>query len=143
MSASVTTRRPERCREGEAIPSRCQPITETGRTLEREYDFDVFSLIREGLADLPDHEIFELAHRTHRIVITRDRDFAQYFYRTRRYPPGVIYLDLPNHLRTVTHITAILRRFFDNDVAQVQFDDVLVVITETGARIDQGPRRIK
>jgi predicted nuclease of predicted toxin-antitoxin system len=114
-----------------------------GRTLEREYGLDVFSLIREGLAGLPDHEIFELAHRTHRIVITQDRDFAQYFYRTRRHPLGVIYLDLPNHLRTVPHITVILRRFFDNDADQVQFDDVLVVITESGARIDQGSRRIK
>ncbi len=113
-----------------------------GRSLERQFGFDVFSLIREDLGDQPDHEIVHLAHRSQRVVITQDRDFAEYFFRTRRQPIGIIYLNLPNHLRTVPTITDVLSRFFDAHAAQVVFADVLVVLSESEVRIVQGPRRI-
>jgi len=113
-----------------------------GRALEREYGYDVLSLVHQHLIGLPDHEVFRLAHQSRRIVITQDRDFAEYFFRVRRQPISVIYLDLPNQMRTVPMVLSVLRRFFDTHAAEIDFEDVLVVLSESAVRIVQGPRRL-
>jgi len=71
-----------------------------GRFLTQQLQLDVLSLHGQRLRQLPDHEVIRLARSMERVIVTMDRDFAEYFHRTQRPIIGIIYLDLPNPTAT-------------------------------------------
>jgi predicted nuclease of predicted toxin-antitoxin system len=106
-----------------------------GRFLARQLRLDVVSLQGRGLGQLPDHEVLQMARSTGRVIITLDRDFAEHFHRTQRPDIGIVYLDLPNPLRTIPHINRLLEAFFRQHAASVDLEHALVTITEHEVRI--------
>jgi predicted nuclease of predicted toxin-antitoxin system len=106
-----------------------------GRFLTRQLQLDVVSLQGKRLGQLPDHEVVRMARSTGRVIITLDGDFAEFFYRTSRPDIGIIYLDLPNPLRTNPEINRLLAAFFRQHAEGVDLDHSLVVITEHEVRI--------
>lgn len=109
-----------------------------GRFLTQQLGLDVRSLQGQRLGQLPDHEVVRMARSTGRAIITLDRDFAAYFHRTQRPDIGVIYLDLPNPLRTLPHITRLRAAFLRQPAEDLDLERALVVITEHEARILRG-----
>lgn len=82
------------------------------RFLTRQLSLDVVSLQGQGLGQLPDQEVIRMARSLGRVIVTLDRDFAEYFHRTQRLDIGIIYLDLPNPLSTIPQINRLLAAFF-------------------------------
>jgi predicted nuclease of predicted toxin-antitoxin system len=109
-----------------------------GRFLARELQLDVISLQGKRLGQLPDHEVVLMARSQRRVIITLDRDFAEFFHHTARHDIGIIYLDLPNSLRTIPHINQILVAFFRQAAHGVDLERSLVTITEHEVRIVRG-----
>jgi predicted nuclease of predicted toxin-antitoxin system len=105
-----------------------------GRFLTEQFQLDVVSLQGQRLGQLPDHEVIRMAHSEKRVVITLDRDFASRFERAERPHIGVIYLDLPNALRTIPEINRILAQLFNDHGERIAFDSCLVVVTEHEVR---------
>lgn len=70
-----------------------------------------------------------------RVIITLDRDFAEYFHRSQRPAIGIIYLDLANSLRTIPGINGLLGAFFRDLAEGADFEHVLVIITERVVRM--------
>ena len=61
-----------------------------GKYLANELNLDIVTLHGLGLGNLPDHEIIWMARQQQRVIITLDRDFAEYFYRTQRPSIGFV-----------------------------------------------------
>lgn len=101
-----------------------------GRFLAERFGVDVISLQGQRLGELPDREVIRMAQATGRVLITLDRDFAEYFYRTSEPQIGVIYLNLPNTHRTIPAINTVLERFFIAQVQSIDLDHSLVTITD-------------
>lgn len=76
-----------------------------------------------------------MARSARRIVITLDRDFAEYFHRASQPDIGIIYLDLPNTLRTIPEINRVLEAFFRQSANDIDMEHALVIITEHEVRI--------
>lgn len=108
------------------------------RFLTREFNLDVLSLQGQRLGQLPDHEVIRMARSLGRVIITLDGDFAEYFHRAHRPDIGIIYLDLPNPLRTIPEISRLLAAFFLHHAAGVDLEHSLVIITEHEVRIVRG-----
>ena len=109
-----------------------------GRFLARELQLDVISLQGKRLGQLSDHEVVKMARSEERVIITLDRDFAEYFHRATRPDIGIIYLDLPNSLRTNPNINRILETFFRNSAHGIDLEHSLVTITGDEVRIVHG-----
>jgi len=109
--------------------------SKVGRFLARELQFDVVSLQGQRLGQLTDHEVIRMARSQERVIITLDRDFAEYFHRTQRPAIGIIYLDLPNSLQTIPGINGLLAAFFRDHAEGADIEHVLVIITEREVRI--------
>ncbi len=109
-----------------------------GRFLTQQLNLDVVSLQGQRLGQLPDQEVIRMARSMGRVIVTLDRDFAEYFHRTQRPDIGIIYLDLPNPLRTIPQINRLLAAFFQQSAHGVDLEHALVVITEHEARIVRG-----
>lgn len=109
-----------------------------GRFLTTQLHLDVFSLQGQRLGQLPDHEIIRMARASGRVIITLDRDFAEYYARTERPNIGIIYLDLPNSLRTIPDINRLLAEFFRQVAVSVDLEHALVTLTEHEVQIRRG-----
>jgi predicted nuclease of predicted toxin-antitoxin system len=70
----------------------------------------------------------------HRVVITLDRDFAEYFVRSHRPQIGIVFLDLPNTHRTTPAINEVLARFFEQEAQRFDLRNGLTIVTEVGSR---------
>ena len=108
------------------------------RFLARQFQLDVISLQGKRLGQLPDHEFVRMARSEGRVIITLDRDFAEYFHRTSRPDIGIVYLDLPNSLRNVPEINRVLEAFFKQSPHDIDLEHSLVTITEHEVRIVHG-----
>jgi predicted nuclease of predicted toxin-antitoxin system len=108
------------------------------RFLARQFQLDVISLQGKRLGQLPDHEFVRMARSEGRVIITLDRDFAEYFHRTSRPDSGIVYLDLPNSLRNIPEINRVLEAFFKQSPHDIDLEHSLVTITEHEVRIVRG-----
>lgn len=79
-----------------------------------------------------------MARSMGRVIITLDKDFADYFYRIERPNIGIIYLDVPNTLRTNPEIIRLLSQFFHHHAEDIDLGRALVVITQDEVRIVAG-----
>jgi predicted nuclease of predicted toxin-antitoxin system len=107
-----------------------------GRFLVTRLDLDVLSLQGQRLGQLPDREVIQMARSAGRVIITLDRDFADYFAHTERPDIGIIYLDLPNSLRTIPDINRLLAELFRRHASSIDLEHSLETIT-----LDQVPIR--
>ena len=97
----------------------------------REIGNDVRS-VREGLSGISDDEVFELACKEKRVIITMDKDFSRIF----RFPPekcgGIIVVKI--YKRTVEETLKILKKYYKG-VSEQDINSNLVIITPDGVRI--------
>src|SRR5215208_3615239 len=91
------------------------------RALWRELKLDVLSLRAQRLDDLPDGDVVRMAIATNRIIVTMDRDFAEYFHSATRIDVGIVYLNLSNRLRNVPRITRVLSELFRDRAEDIEF----------------------
>jgi predicted nuclease of predicted toxin-antitoxin system len=105
------------------------------RFLQTHFDLDIVSIQRQRLGELPDHEVIKLARSTKRVVITLDRDYPEFFFRTRNPGIGVIYLDIPNELRRIPDVNRLLSEFFTLHASSIDLELSLVILTATEVRI--------
>lgn len=111
----------------------------TARFLADRFGLDVLVLRGARQHRLSDPEVIALAHAHGRVIITLDRDYAAYFFRTARPVVGIIYLDLPNTHRFVPEINRLLERFFSTLEADLDLEHALVTITEASVSIVHRP----
>jgi predicted nuclease of predicted toxin-antitoxin system len=98
--------------------------------LSRTLGLDVVALQGKRLGDLSDHAVIDLAQKERRVIITLDRDFSAYFRGSAQPTVGVIWMDIPNRLRFIPTINALLERFFREQAGEIDLDHSLVVIGE-------------
>ncbi|CAN5592529.1 hypothetical protein BH23CHL5_BH23CHL5_10190 [soil metagenome] len=84
----------------------------TAKHLSLALGLDVESLLTRGLGEISDAEVRRIAKSENRVIITLDRDFVQPYLASGTIDQGVLYLDLPSHLRFVSSVNAVLERFF-------------------------------
>jgi predicted nuclease of predicted toxin-antitoxin system len=109
------------------------------RYLAQHLNLDVWSLHGLHLGELPDHEVIRMARASQRVIVTLDRDYAEYFFRTARPGIGIIYLDLPNTHRFIPLINKLLETFMSTQAEQIDFSEALVILTPTTATIHYRP----
>lgn len=100
----------------------------------RELGYNTRSIQEEGLGELSDEEIVELAKREKRIIITFDQDLADAWYFREHGKVGVILLR--THLQTVEHLESVLTPFIEAKVIEKEkLKKSLTVLSEAGHRI--------
>lgn len=106
-----------------------------GRNLSTHLQLDVLSRQGLRLGQLPDNDVIRMARSMRRVIVTMDRDFADVYHRVPRSEIGIVYLDLPNTLRTVPEISRLLIEFFESLGDNDNLEHSLVVITGDHVRI--------
>jgi predicted nuclease of predicted toxin-antitoxin system len=76
-----------------------------------------------------------MARDQQRVIITLDRDFAEYFYRTQEPDFGIIHLDLPIAQHFIGTINTVLQDFFAHHAGTIDLDHCLVIIDESTIQI--------
>jgi predicted nuclease of predicted toxin-antitoxin system len=105
------------------------------RALWRELKLDVLSLRAQRLDDLPDGDVVRMAIATNRIIVTMDRDFAEYFHSAAQIAVGIVYLELSNRRRNVAGITSALRELFSNRSVDFDFACSLVIVSDSDVEV--------
>jgi len=106
-----------------------------GKFLTNELNLDIVTLHGLGLSRLKDHDIICMARQQRQVIITLDRDFAEYFYRTELPAIGIIYLDLPITHRYIPVINHVLQNFFTTHADKIDLERCLVIVTDTSVQI--------
>jgi len=98
----------------------------------RDLGHDVVSIRDEGLSGISDDEVYRLACKEKRVIVTMDKDFSRVF----RFPPkecgGIIVVKI--YKRTVDDTLEIFKEYFH----KLKEEDVagnLVIINPDGLRI--------
>ena len=91
-------------------------------------DHDAKDLISDNLYYLTDEEVYNLALRERRIIITFDLDFGEIYHFSKN-KIGVIILRLED--QTVESVNKVLEKFLQTkDAQRVKEENLLVVLTE-------------
>jgi len=93
---------------------------------------DVLSIREAGLSGITDDEVYKLACKDNRVIITMDKDFSRIF----RFPPekcgGIIVVKI--YKRTVEETLRIFKKYFET-IGDEKVRKNQIVITPVGARI--------
>src|SRR3989344_1939835 len=116
------------------LDANLSPITaEFLRTLK----FDVKSLIEEGLYNLEDGEVIELAKREKRVTVTFDSDFSELWYFKEKGKIGIIHLRLKD--QTVENVNLILKDLFvKSKLINKKTVNELIIVKEKSFRVIKG-----
>lgn len=79
----------------------------------RARNFNVVSVLSEGMIGCSDDEVNAYAYRNERVIITQDQDFGKLIYTTDIKFTGIIYLR-PGHLNSNVHIKTLNTIFEKN-----------------------------
>ncbi len=113
-----------------------EPIIDFVRSLGH----DVLSIRDSGLSGISDDEVYRIACRERRTIITMDKDFSRIF----RFPPekcgGIIVVKI--YKRTVDETLLIFKKFYKSLQEKDIFKN-LVIITPEGTRIRKISRESK
>lgn len=113
-----------------------EPIIDFVRSLGH----DVLSIRDSGLSGISDDEVYRIACRERRTIITMDKDFSRIF----RFPPekcgGIIVVKI--YKRTVDETLLIFKKFYKSLQKKDIFKN-LVIITPEGTRIRKISRESK
>ena len=100
----------------------------------RSLNFDVKSLIEEGLGGLTDSEVIKIAQKERRVIITFDIDFGELYYFAFKKNFGVLVLRL--HDQRVEGVNSVLESFFATNIGILEKKHKkLVILTENEVRI--------
>ncbi len=98
----------------------------------RELGYDVLSIREAGFSGISDEEVYQLACKEKRIIITMDKDFSRMF----NFPPqkcgGIIVIKI--YKRTVDETLELFKQYF-NVIRQREIKGNLVIISPEGIRI--------
>lgn len=98
----------------------------------RSIGHDVLSIREAGLCGISDDEVYQLACKENRMIITMDKDFSRMF----RFPPeacgGIIVVKI--YRRKVDETLNIFKKYY-MDVKEEDMKGKLVIITPEGVRI--------
>lgn len=97
----------------------------------RDGQFDVASVLSEGLVGHTDEDIFTLAFREKRVIITQDQDFGKLIYTSNANHVGIIYLR-PRHFYPEFQIETLKKIFEENPSPLEPF---IIVGENTGSKI--------
>ena len=116
------------------LDANLSPITaEFVRTLK----FGVKSLIEEGLYNLEDGEVIELAKREKRVTVTFDSDFSELWYFKEKGKIGIIHLRLKD--QTVENVNLILKDLFvKSKLINKKTVNELIIVKEKSFRVIKG-----
>ena len=116
------------------LDANLSPITaEFLRTLK----FGVKSLIEEGLYNLEDGEVIELAKREKRVTVTFDSDFSELWYFKEKGKIGIIHLRLKD--QTVENVNLILKDLFvKSKLINKKTVNELIIVKEKSFRVIKG-----
>jgi predicted nuclease of predicted toxin-antitoxin system len=84
---------------------------------------------------LPDGDVVRMAIATNRIIVTMDRDFAEYFHSATRIDVGIVYLNLSNRLRNIAGITRALSELFMDRALDIDFELSLVIVSDSDVEV--------
>lgn len=105
-----------------------EPIIEFLKSLGH----DVMSVRDRGLSGISDDEVYQLACKEKRVIITMDKDFSRMF----RFPPercgGIIVVKL--YKRTVDETLEIFKKFY-RFIKEEDMVENLIIITADGIKI--------
>ena len=97
----------------------------------KEMGNDVLS-VRKGLSGISDDEVYQLACKEKRVIITMDKDFSRMF----RFPPekcgGIIVVKI--YKRSVEETLEIFKQYYKN-VSEKDINNNFIIITPDGLRI--------
>lgn len=105
---------------------------ETKIFLEKEFRFDVVSLLILNLGQLPDEKVVKIAQDQKRVIVTFDQDFGEMFYFKEAGNFGVIILKLEN--QTIESVNLTLKNFFNHHV-DINLENSLIIVEENKIRI--------
>jgi len=98
---------------------------------------DVLSIREAGLSGITDDEVYKLACKDNRVIITMDKDFSRIF----RFPPekcgGIIVVKI--YKRKVKETLRIFRKHFET-IGDDKVRKNQIVITSVGVRIKRSKR---
>lgn len=97
----------------------------------RYNDFDVKSVLGEGLVGHSDEDVCALAFTEGRVIITQDQDFGKLIYTSEVSYVGIIYLR-PGHFFPEFHIKTLKKIFEENPSPHAPF---IIVGENTGNKI--------
>lgn len=110
-----------------------EPIIDYLRSLGN----DVLSIRDCGLSGISDDEVYEMACKENRVIITMDKDFTRIF----RFPPqrcgGIVVAKI--YKRPVDETLTIFRKYYQSIKAE-DVKENLVIITPEGVRIRRSAR---
>lgn len=103
----------------------------------RDIGADVLSIRDSGLSGISDDEVYDLASKEERVIVTMDKDFS----RTFRFPPngcgGIIVVKI--YKRAVDETVEIFKKSYES-LKEVDIRNNLVIITPEGIRIRRSNR---
>ncbi|MFQ5963232.1 MAG: DUF5615 family PIN-like protein [Candidatus Scalinduaceae bacterium] len=98
----------------------------------RELGNDVLGIRDAGLSGIPDDEVYQLACKEKRVIITMDKDFSRMF----RFPPnkcgGIIVVKI--YKKSVEDTLNIFKKYYKDTKAEDVHEN-LTIITPEGVRI--------
>jgi predicted nuclease of predicted toxin-antitoxin system len=94
-------------------------------------NFDVTSVLSEGLVGHSDEDVCALAFKEGRVIITQDQDFGKLIYTSDVSYIGIIYLR-PGHFFPEFHIET-LKKIFEEDPSPI--GPFIIVGENTGSKI--------
>jgi predicted nuclease of predicted toxin-antitoxin system len=97
----------------------------------RHSNFDVISVLSEGLIGHSDEDVCALAFKEGRVIITQDQDFGKLIYTSDVNYIGIIYLR-PGHFYPEFHIETLKKIFEENPSPLEPF---IIVGENTGSKI--------
>ncbi len=101
------------------------------------FGHDVLSIRGSGFSGISDDEVYQLACKEKRVIVTMDKDFSRMF----RYPPekcgGIIVVKI--YKRTVDVTLLMFKKFYESMQEKDIFTN-LVIITPDGVRIRKSKR---
>ncbi|MFV1951849.1 MAG: DUF5615 family PIN-like protein [Nitrospinota bacterium] len=103
----------------------------------RGLGYDLLSIRDSGLSGISDDEVYQLACKDKRVIITMDKDFSRIF----RFPPekcgGIIVVKI--YKRTVDETLGMFKNFYKS-IEEKDVIENLVIITPEGVRIKRSKR---
>jgi predicted nuclease of predicted toxin-antitoxin system len=110
-----------------------EPIIEFLRSLGH----DVLSIRDAGLSGISDDEVYQLACKEKRVIITMDKDFSRTFLFPPRKCGGIIVVKI--YKRTVDETLEIFKKFY-SFIKEEDVVENLVIITPEGMKIRRSKR---
>lgn len=98
----------------------------------RSLGHDILSIREAGLSGISDDQVYQLACKEKRVIISMDKDFSRIF----RFPPkgceGIIVVKI--YKRTVDETLRIFKKYYQ-DIKEKDIRKNLIIITPEGIRI--------